>query len=133
MAEAGTKIGIEIGGLNNYLDQDEVLIVKGEGGKAKVSVFGASIPSSSSLSGKDVSGGVYLWGEDGKSREGKALSGQTIPAGGRSIRPGETVEIELAAGSKVEIGIAGTADSEYQMFNDFDPAKKGDVLKIKGS
>src|SRR3989304_3055640 len=136
MTKAEVNLEVEVVGTShpartNYLKGDEVLRVI-KNGKARLSVFGHAIPATHSLSNKDSSGGVYLWDENGKSKEGKALSGQKILVGGRCIRPGETIELSLDPGSEIEIGIAGTQKSEYQMFEDLGTAQEGEVLKIKG-
>jgi hypothetical protein len=136
MTRTEANLEVEVIGSNktgtNWLEDDEVLIVRDKKGKSKVSAFGSCIPAEHSLSEVAASGGVYVWNEKGKSKKGKTTDGRDIPVGGLCVRPGETVEVRLGAGSEIEIGIAGTAKTDYQMFDDMGTAKRGDKLRIKG-
>jgi hypothetical protein len=125
-------IEVEVAGRTNYLKGDEVLMVKKDG-RAELSVFGNEIPAESALLGRTLLGGVFLWDDSGKSKEGETLSGQKIPKGGLCIRPGKTIVLALVGGSEIEIGIVATGDTPYQMFDELGMAREGDVLRVKST
>ena len=135
MTKVEANLEVEVAGVGksrtNYLEDDEVLTVK-KGDTIITSVFGNCVPVNLSLTHKASSGGIFFWDENGRSIKGRTLSGQVIPIGGLSIRPEDIIEIELKAGVEVEIGIAGTGKSKYQMFDDLGTAQKGDILRVKG-